>query len=507
MKRIIIIMALVATGTTSAQTITDALRLSNTNVTGTARYRAMGGAFGALGGDLSAIGDNPASSAVFTRGVASLTMGLDSFNNTTNFLGNSTATEDDDFAINQAGGVFVIDTSYDSKWRKITLGFNYDRTSNFDDEFAAVGTNTTSIGDYFLGFAQGIPLSLLETLEGESISDLYQFLGEEEGFAAQQAFLGFQSFILDPASGDLDETTYFANTVADSYNQEYLLASNGYNSKASFNLGAQYGENIYFGLNLNSHISDYEQSTVLFENNSAPVDEGFTTVNAIRFENNLRTLSSGFSFQLGSIAKIGDGLRLGVTYDSPTWYTVSEETTQRIRTTATDDAGTFTTTVDPRVTNVFLDYNIKTPAKYTGSLAYLFGKQGLISFDYSYRDMTELQFRPTNDPFFSGQNATIDNVLQVVNSYKIGGELRADEWSFRGGYRYEDSPFVNETTIGDLSGYSAGIGYNFGKVKLDLAYDNWTQVRSQQLFTSGLTDSAAIERDNSSIIATLTLAF
>lgn len=507
MKRIIIIMALVATGTTFAQTITDALRLSNTNVTGTARYRAMGGAFGALGGDLSAIGDNPASSAVFTRGVASLTMGLDSFNNTTNFLGNSTATEDDDFAINQAGGVFVIDTSYDSKWRKITLGFNYDRTSNFDDEFAAVGTNTTSIGDYFLGFAQGIPLSLLETLEGESISDLYQFLGEEEGFAAQQAFLGFQSFILDPASGDLDETTYFANTVADSYNQEYLLASNGYNSKASFNLGAQYGENIYFGLNLNSHISDYEQSTVLFENNSAPVDEGFTTVNAIRFENNLRTLSSGFSFQLGSIAKIGDGLRLGVTYDSPTWYTVSEETTQRIRTTATDDAGTFTTTVDPRVTNVFLDYNIKTPAKYTGSLAYLFGKQGLISFDYSYRDMTELQFRPTNDPFFSGQNATIDNVLQVVNSYKIGGELRADEWSFRGGYRYEDSPFVNETTIGDLSGYSAGIGYNFGKVKLDLAYDNWTQVRSQQLFTSGLTDSAAIERDNSSIIATLTLAF
>lgn len=153
MKRILIIMALAATGTTFAQTITDALRLSNTNVTGTARYRAMGGAFGALGGDLSAIGDNPASSAVFTTGVASITLGLDSFENTTTYFGNTTSTEDDDFAINQAGGVFVIDGGYDSKWRKITLGFNYDRTSNFDDEFAAVGTNTTSIGDYFLGFA------------------------------------------------------------------------------------------------------------------------------------------------------------------------------------------------------------------------------------------------------------------------------------------------------------------------------------------------------------------
>lgn len=507
MKRIFLILAVMAFGTTFAQTITDALRLSNTNVTGTARYRALSGAFGALGGDLSAIGDNPASSAVFTRGVASISFAFDSFENTTAYFGNTTATEGDDIGINQAGGVFVIDASPESKWRKVTLGFNYDRTSDFDDEFAAIGNNTTSIGDYFLGFAQGVPLSLLETLDGESISELYQFLGEEEGFAAQQAFLGFQSFILDPVSDNPDETAFVANTVADIYSQEFLLASSGYNGKASFNLGAQYGNDVYFGLNLNSHISDFEQSTVLFENNNAPPEEGFTTVNAIRFENNLRTLSSGFSFQLGSIVKIGRGLRLGVTYDSPTWYTVSEETNQRIRTVATNDSGTFTTSIDPRVTNIFLDYTLKTPEKYTGSLAYLFGKIGLISFDYSYRDMTELQFRPTNDPFFSGQNASIDNVLRPVNSYKVGGEIRAALWSFRAGYRFEDSPFVDETTVGDLTGYSAGIGYNFGGVKIDVAYDDWTQERNQQLFNTGLTDSAAIERNNASIVATLTLGF
>lgn len=507
MRHYILILAMIATGTTFAQTVTDALRLSNSNVTGTARYRALGGAFGALGGDLSAIGDNPASSAVFKRGVASISFGLDTFENTTTYFGNATTSEDDDVSINQAGGVFVIEGAGNSKWKKVTLGFNYDRTSDFDDEFAAVGNNTTSIGAYFLEFAQGVPLDLLQTLPGESVSDLYQFLGEEEGFAAQQAFLGFQSFILEPASNDADETNYSLNTVADTYSQEYLLASRGSNSKASFNLGAQYGKNVYFGLNLNSHISDFRQSTVLFENNQAPAEDDFTTVNAVRFENNLRMISNGFSFQLGSIAKIGKGLRLGVTYDSPTWYTVNEETSQQIRTTSTDNDGTFTTNVNPQVTNIFLDYTLKTPAKYTGSLAYLFGKRGLLSFDYSYRDMTELQFRPTNDPFFNNQNATIDTVLQAVNSYKVGAEIRADLWSFRGGYRFEDSPFLDETTIGNLTGYSAGIGYNFGAVKIDLAYDNWTQDRNQQLFNTGLTDSASIERDNSSIIATLTLGF
>jgi hypothetical protein len=43
-----------------AQGINDALRFAQTNQTGTARFQAMSGAFGALGGDLSAIQVNPA---------------------------------------------------------------------------------------------------------------------------------------------------------------------------------------------------------------------------------------------------------------------------------------------------------------------------------------------------------------------------------------------------------------------------------------------------------------
>ena len=51
----------------NAQDISDALRYSTGDVQGTARFRAMSGAFGALGGDMSAFSINPAGSAIFNN--------------------------------------------------------------------------------------------------------------------------------------------------------------------------------------------------------------------------------------------------------------------------------------------------------------------------------------------------------------------------------------------------------------------------------------------------------
>ncbi len=59
MKRYITLLFLtVFTGIVYAQTADDALRYSQQHYTGTARSMAMGGAFGALGGDFSSIGIN-----------------------------------------------------------------------------------------------------------------------------------------------------------------------------------------------------------------------------------------------------------------------------------------------------------------------------------------------------------------------------------------------------------------------------------------------------------------
>ena len=178
MKKIVFIVTLTCVTLTSyAQSIADGLRLGTTDITGTARFRALGGAFGALGGDLSAIGINPASSAIFTRGTTSFTLAVDNYESDINYFGNFNTTSDSDVSFNQAGGVFLIEANPSSKWNKIALAFNYDRTLNFDDDFFASGTGNISIANYFSEFAQGVPLDLLQLQSGESISSLYQFLG------------------------------------------------------------------------------------------------------------------------------------------------------------------------------------------------------------------------------------------------------------------------------------------------------------------------------------------
>ena len=75
MKRLALILAaafLTFTGVL-AQNVDDALRYSQVFYNGTARFMSMGGAFTALGADLSAIRLNPAGTGVFRSSEASLT--------------------------------------------------------------------------------------------------------------------------------------------------------------------------------------------------------------------------------------------------------------------------------------------------------------------------------------------------------------------------------------------------------------------------------------------------
>ncbi|NCP90678.1 MAG: transporter [Flavobacteriales bacterium] len=482
------------------QDITDALRYSQDDIQGSARFRALSGAFGALGGDLSAVSLNPAGSAVFTRSYASFSISnLDTKNDSRYFNGFNTTTENK-FDINQGGAVFVFaNNNSNTPWKKFTISMEYDKTRNFDDQWSAVGTNTNnnSIDLYFLNYADGLRLDEISALPGESISDAYSEIGNFFGFGHQQAFLGFESFILEPDSNDDANTTYFSNLANGTFNQQYTYASTGYNGKITFNAAVQYEDNLYLGINLNSHLINYDRTTLLFESNS---NVG-SIINDIDFENTLSTIGTGFSFQLGGILKLSNEFRVGLTFDSPVWYSIEEETTQFLSTNGTNGA----VVVNPQVVNVFPRYRLQTPAKATGSLAYVFGDQGLISFDYSVKDYSKTKFRPKSDPAFIDQNNIIGSQLTTASTYRIGGEYKYKQFSFRGGYRFEESPYKNEVTVGDLNGYSLGIGFNFGNTKLDLTFDEANRTNKNALYQVGLTDAATVDTKNTNV--TLTLGF
>lgn len=485
-----------------AQNITDALRYSNDEIQGTARFRALSGAFGALGGDMSAVSINPAGSAIFNYSHASVSLITSDIQNDASYFNGFDSSSNSDIDLNQAGAAIVLRSKNDeSDWKKMVIGFAYEKTNNFEEDWFAYGTNTNSIDSYFLANAQGLRLDEISAFSDETFSEAYSGIGSAYGFGHQQAFLGYESYILEPDSDTDDNTLYTSNIAPGSFNQEYSYAANGYNGKFSFNFATQYQDKIHLGMNLNVHFIDYVRSSYFFEENS---NVG-SLVNEVGFENNLSTVGDGFSFQLGGIAKLNENFRVGLAYNSPVWYNISEETTQYIATIRDEGGSDVTQTINPDIVNIFPDYKIQTPAKFTGSLAYIFGKDGLISFDYSRKDYSNTKFKPTSDTYFANQNDIISDNLKSASTYRFGGEYKVKQLSFRGGYRFEESPYKNESSIGDLTGYSLGLGYNFGTTRLDLTYDNSERETNYQLFDVGLTDSVNLNTDNTNF--TLSLSF
>ena len=485
----------------NAQDINDALRFAQTDLNGTARYRAMGGAFGAVGGDFSSLNINPAGSLIFANNQVGFTLSNFNNHNKSNYFGNSTSDNKNSFDVNQAGAVFVFNNQdHKSDWRKFAFCINYENAKNLDNTILSAGTNpNNSVDKYFLSYANGVAL-------GNINNSNYYF--DELYYNEQQAYLGYNSYIIDPTSSTSNNTSYYTNiATGGNYYQENKIHSTGYNSKATFNFAGQYTDKWLFGLNLNSHFLDYRQSSSFYESNGNSKYPTGSTVDVIRFSNDLYTYGSGFSFQLGAIFKPSKEFRVGLSYESPTWYRLTDELSQRIVTSgyglsATPNVNQYSTVVtDPNTTMIFVPYNLQTPSKLSGSLVYLFGKRGLISMDLASKNYANTTYRPKQD--FAATNNLMSNSLTSAYEFRIGGEYKIKKVSLRGGYRWEQSPYKDGTTIGDLTSFSTGFGYNFGSTKLDVAYAYAKRDFNQQFFYQGLTDAARINSVNNTVSVTL----
>lgn len=485
-----------ALSSAQAQEVSDAMRYAQDNLTGTARFRGMSGAFGALGGDFSSIGVNPAGSAVFTTNQIAITLSNYSTNNKSRYFGTTTKETDNNLDLNQLGAIWVFENDdTTSNWKKFTVAVNYENNSNFDNQFRTVGHNpTNSASQYFLSHANGVELG---NITGQPFGAMT--------YREQQAFFGYDGYLINPASTAGNNTVYTSNTPAGgNYYQESFVETSGYNGKLSFNGGVQYTDRFYFGLSLNSHFTDYTRVSNFYEDyQDTPGNNPNSGPQALRFRNELYTYGNGFSFQVGAIAKVTSELRVGLAYQSPTWFTLNEELSQNLVVDCPDCGTRNPVIVNPNLTIIYPSYRLQTPGKYTGSLAYVIGKHGLISVDYAMKDYSNTRFRPASD--FRQTNAQLESLLDVTSEVRVGAEARAKQWSFRGGYRFEQSPYKDGKTVGDLQGFSAGLGYNFGGTRLDAAYSYSKRDMQQTFFSQGLVDPATVKSVNNNV--TLTLLF
>ena len=485
--------------TAQSQEISDALRYAQTNLNGTARFRAMSGAFGALGGDLSSITVNPAGSSIFANNQIGVSLNNYNTNNDSNFYGTKTTDNNGSLDINQAGAVFVFKNQAKSNWKKFAVEVNYENANNFDNNIFSAGTNPNSVANYFLSYANPNAYQ-----SGISLGTLQNAYYDQLNYGDQQAFLGYQGYITNPVTSNSNNTNYTSNVrPGGNYYQENTFMSRGYNGKLSFNASFQYSSWLHFGLNLNSHFTDYTQSTSFYESNGNPLDTNYM-VNRLRFSNDLHTYGTGFSMQLGAIAKLTKEIRFGLAYESPTWYHLTDELTQDLISVRSNTSGELNPdVVNPEITNIFEPCKLQTPSKWTGSFAYVFGKKGLLSIDYAIKDYSKTQFSPQNE--FTALNSSMSTLLKSSSELRIGAEYKIKQWSLRGGYRFEQSPYTDKKTVGDLYGLSTGFGYNFGSTKLDLAYSYAKRASQYQFFSQGLTDYASIHSINNNV--TVTLAF
>ena len=119
------------------------------------------------------------------------------------------------------------------------------------------------------------------------------------------------------------------------------------------------------------------------------------------------------------------------------------------------------------------DYDLLTPLKAIGSLAFIIGNYGLISADYEFVDYSSAKL-DSRDYSFRDENNSIDAKYKPASNFRIGGEYKFDIFSFRLGGAYYGTPF--ESGLNRKSEdqhqifYTGGIGIRGKSGFVDFAY-------------------------------------
>ena len=393
---------------------------------GTARSRAMGGAFGSLGGDMSSLAINPAGAAVFLKSEFALTYNFRESEITSNYYGSSTMINTDYSDFSQAGGVFIFKTGA-SNWSKTAIGFNYNVSNSFDNRWVAQGN-----------------------------SNYPTFIYDDEG-----------------------------NEYLESNGQYFDNYTSGSNDKYTFTFASQYSDQLYVGASFTTNDIRFYQNTYLEEDNHDGT--GNTLLGTLK--ENLAVYGSGYSFNIGLISKPTDDLRIGLSYQSPIWYELSEE---------------YSSSENDWDLNGYR-YSMRSPSKTTGSLAYLFNQSGLISLDYVYRNYSNIELSPEFD--FSEENRIFSTDYRATSEIRLGTEWRFKKLSLRGGYYYQQSPYNGAPSEFNLDGYSFGMGINFGPIKLDVSFEESKQMGTYDFYPQpeyDMIQPTALQKDIRLLTASLT---
>jgi len=104
------------------------------------------------------------------------------------------------------------------------------------------------------------------------------------------------------------------------------------------------------------------------------------------------------------------------------------------------------------------EYQLTTPFRAIGSLAFIIGKIGLISGEYEYVNYSQSSFA-SSDASFSDVNTDIKNKYKTPLNLRFGTEWRIQRFLLRGGFGYYGSPYQTGINTSEMYVASFGLGY------------------------------------------------
>ena len=115
------------------------------------------------------------------------------------------------------------------------------------------------------------------------------------------------------------------------------------------------------------------------------------------------------------------------------------------------------------------NYSLTTPMKAIGSVAFIFGKAGMLSGEYEFVNYPAARLNTFDGTSFSAENQAIRSQYRSAGNIKIGTEWKWNIFSFRGGFNLIGNPYVGEKTFLKTN-YSLCFGISEQHYYIDLAY-------------------------------------
>ncbi len=446
---LVLTLLLLSAQDTYAQSVDDALRFTQRAPATGARMIGMGGAGTAGLTDWSAVFSNPAGLGWYRNSEIVGNLNLFSTLDDATFLGQFQDARSNGTRLSNLGYVHKSPTSIGS----LVFGVGFNQTNTFDRDLFFQGQNgQNSITDFFMP----VPgeFEIVEADGGELEVDFFRPI----------SFLAYETFAIDFDEGlfnDGDSVPFLPAVTEGSVEQTGDVIEDGSTNELSFGGAVEAARGVMLGLGANLSFGSYNffrRYEELDINNENDGTGNTTDFESLTLNEDLETDMIGVNLRGGLSAKVMPQLRVGLTVETPTYYTIDEQYRTRLSTNF-DNGDTFS-----QSDVADNDYHIISPWRFGGGLAFM--ESGFtLSVDAEVVDWSQLRLEESgnfNDVFFDDLNLGIRRELDLVVNTRIGAEFDAGPVAVRAGYALQPDPAKTEALNRERTFLSAGLGFNVG---------------------------------------------